>query len=383
MRKMILLSLGLLVMTSSVLAAESKLMQIDNLPNCKLYHGYNKELDERVYWSGRCIDGLAHGVGVAEFWFGKGGQPAEGRHIIEGQFVNGQLTGAYSMKSYGSEGVVVEELGTLINGNLHGPVSYEYANGTILNTYYEKGVKVGEDLIIDHKGNEYTGLRDQKGFQGKVRIKFSGKGGGRIGALNIEFKDNLPGEVGEFEMQSGWIVKGPFDFKTRSVNGEGEIVLHGGGRYAGLIKNNKPYGRGVYEDGLFVIRAVFDGSFFDGEGEIRSKTDSRIYTGVFKGGEPNGRGTIMVRPGYFKKGTFVDGRLEGHGRILLDGMTIAGEFENGDPVGKFTLPLSGNGDCFIEIDNDYMPIGRGLWVHRGEKKGTCHFNGSRMVLNRY
>ena len=96
------------------------------------------------------------------------------------------------------------------------------------------------------------------------------------------------------------------------------INLPLGDKYEGEIKNNKPNGKGIY---------------YSVTGEIKE--------GTFVNGLLNGKGKMTLNNGLFIEGNFKDDELDGFGKTInANGEIYEGEFKNGIREGKGKLILS-------------------------------------------
>ena len=107
------------------------------------------------------------------------------------------------------------------------------------------------------------------------------------------------------------------------------------------------------------------------------------YTGLFMGGMPNGKGCVRYDDGLYCEGDFVNGKLNGIGKVTkrtedMLGGTLEGEFKEGKLNGKGKETL-GSGTIYEgEFKNGYLCYGRVI-DSNGSLRAEGEFAGS--VLN--
>ena len=96
------------------------------------------------------------------------------------------------------------------------------------------------------------------------------------------------------------------------TNCTGELTLPSGHTYTGEFRNGKYDGRGTF-----------------------TAPDGQIYVGEYRDGKPNGRGTHRFSGGEKYVGDFRDGRYNGRGTFTFsDGRKYVGEYKDGKPNGQ-------------------------------------------------
>ena len=119
------------------------------------------------------------------------------------------------------------------------------------------------------------------------------------------------------------------------------IILDGGIRYEGTVRNGKIHGEGklTFPDGR-----VYEGEFANGqiEGEgTYTYPDDRSYVGKFHNGRRNGHGIVSFPSGEIYEGQWLDDKKNGQGTVLWpDGAEYTGGFRDGKMHGQgiYTYP---------------------------------------------
>ena len=151
------------------------------------------------------------------------------------------------------------------------------------------------------------------------------------------------------------------------------LNLSNGDKYKGDIINNKPNGKGIY---------------YSITGEIKE--------GTFIDGHLNGNGKMTLNNGFFLEGNFLDDELDGYGKTInLNGEMYEGEFKNNIREGKGKLILSNedrlegnfkkgkleghgkfiskNGESYDGEFIDGIPNGRGLKKYKDGSEFEGYF----------
>ena len=131
------------------------------------------------------------------------------------------------------------------------------------------------------------------------------------------------------------------------VDGSGEYVYKGGGRYTGQFKNGKKHGEGTY---VSVNNDTYEGEYVDdrrhgkgtytfADGEIfeRQFVDGKstvpmLRPGVCSGNCENGNGLYTYETGDWYDGSWVDGWKDGYGLFTFRGGIAGykGEWKKGE-----------------------------------------------------
>lgn len=370
--------LGLFFM-SGAYASELARMPITNKPGCEIYHWYDHKNEEKVNWDGKCLNGLAHGMGTATFWHPKSDHPFLAKHSYKGKFVKGFMDGPSHQVIIDRSGDQIVKAAQYKDRKLHGPFKTTYPNGVIFARTYKNGKPEKISVKTLANGDVYRGAYDKSGFQGEVRIKFNDLTFNTEG--EILFENGEPAETGKLTLNDGRVIFGPL--QRHQVTGNGSIIYSSGRAYHGQIVKNQPNGKGLFESSLMKITATFKGSERDGKGKILFKKTKSRYEGEFRNGKPHGKGAYMMPSGLFLKGTFVNGKIHGEGQVITKRWgKLAGKFESGAPVGTFQLKAGQHGYCIIKLNEDFTPYGEGLWLSdEKHEKGVCNYrSGSGFVL---
>jgi hypothetical protein len=138
------------------------------------------------------------------------------------------------------------------------------------------------------------------------------------------------------------------------------LILDGGLRYEGTIRNRKMHGEGklTFPDGR-----VYEGGFADGqiEGEgTYTYPDGRSYVGEFRNGMRNGYGILEFPSGEIYEGNWLDDKKNGQGIVIWpDGEKYVGGFRDGKMDGKGTYTYS-NGR-----------VREGIWADGKPQRGAA------------
>ncbi|MBE7636144.1 hypothetical protein GUA87_04760 [Sneathiella sp. P13V-1] len=370
-----------LFFVSGAYATELVKMPVSNKPGCEIYHWHDHKSREKVNWDGKCVNGLAHGVGTATFWHPRSDHPFLEKHSYKGKFVKGFMDGHSYQVTIDKRGDQIVEMAKYKDRKLHGPFKTTFPNGVILERTYKNGKPEKISVKTLANGDIYRGVYDELGFQGDVRIKFNDP------VFNTEaeilFQDNKPAKTGKLTLNDGRVIFGPV--KGHQVTGEGSIIYSSGRVYHGHIVKNQPHGKGLFESALIEITGTFSGSENDGKGRILFKKSKSRYEGEFRSGKPHGKGAYMMPSGLFLKGSFVDGKIHGEGQVITKRWgKLAGTFESGAPVGTFKLKAGREGYCSIKLNEDFTPYGDGIWLSdQQHQKGVCNYQSGSGFVFRY
>lgn len=147
--------------------------------------------------------------------------------------------------------------------------------------------------------------------------------------------------------------------KGDCLNGDGVRVYPSGARYKGLFKDGNPEGRGELH-------------FSDG----------RLYVGEWRGGQRNGLGVLTYADGGKYTGLFQQNKKHGQGvMVYANGNRYEGQWATGHPHGQGTFTYA-NGDSYEGFLAVGQCDGQGIMryadgsVYEGEwKANTLHGNG--------
>jgi hypothetical protein len=138
------------------------------------------------------------------------------------------------------------------------------------------------------------------------------------------------------------------------------LILDGGLRYEGTIRNRKMHGEGklTFPDGR-----IYEGGFANGqiEGEgTYTYPDGRSYVGEFRNGMRNGYGILEFPSGEIYEGHWRDDKKNGQGVVIWpDGEKYVGGFRDGKMDGKGTYTYS-NGR-----------VREGIWANGKPQRGAA------------
>lgn len=134
--------------------------------------------------------------------------------------------------------------------------------------------------------------------------------------------------------------------------------------YTGYFKNNLPHGLGTLTFNGGTYRGQFKNGKFDGYGKLITKFssydfDRRSYVGYFKNNYPNGKGKFILKKSRYcrgQEGNFINGQLNGKGKITWSNSEYKGMVKNGFQHGKGKLVFFNTGDLHIGFwkNGDFM-----------------------------
>ncbi|XP_031564485.1 radial spoke head 1 homolog [Actinia tenebrosa] len=138
--------------------------------------------------------------------------------------------------------------------------------------------------------------------------------------------------VGKAVLPNGDIYKGSYHNGKR--NGQGSYFFRRGAKYTGTYDNNKKQGRGtfVYPDG-----SKYEGMWVDDERNgqgLYTYPNNDVYDGEWKKNKKHGRGSYLCAKTKVKlEGTWVRGKLNGTGKMILADHVYQGKFADNLPSG--------------------------------------------------
>lgn len=181
-----------------------------------------------------------------------------------------------------------------------------------------------------------SGSKPYKSYEGQVR---NGEPNGR-GVIVYENDDRYEGQVkngipngkGMFLFADNSRYEG--DMRNGKPNGSGTFTFTTGDRYTGSVKAGEPHGRGVF---TFANGDIYEGEFYLGQAKGQGVFISKGMRcqGVFFSSQLSGQGACTYPPGSSIKsytGEFRGGKAEGRGTMVTsDGKRFSGEFRGGRP----------------------------------------------------
>lgn len=213
----------------------------DDLKRCKVW-----ESDERVRWSGSCVNGYAEGYGILD-------DTCNGKacYHFEGQMKHGMKSG--KGKDIRSDGSTY--IGDFLNGRAHGIGTIKFANGNLYEGTLKNGTLNGRGVLTWVNGDHYEG----------------------------DFVDGKRTGKGWIAAASGDRYEGDWIEERRT--GNGIYTWARGDRYEGGFVDGKVTGKGVLK---FPNGAIRQGTFNDGQqiDGIFIKADGQRIT-VLNGQEIN------------------------------------------------------------------------------------------------
>jgi len=232
----------------------------DARTDCELWNASPQD-DGMVIWSGACVNGRAHGHGMAEW-----------RYIEDDDWVTARYEGEYRA------------------GRRHGHGLSMMANGDRYRGDYREGQRHGDGVYIWASGDRYQGTwRDGKRRGLGV---WTGAGGHHYEGA---WQDDLPNGHGVWVWPSGDRYDGAF--ADGAPNGTGIWLSHDGDRYVGEFRNGRAHGHGVW---IGFNGDTHDGEWRDNERQgygIMSRVDGSRFEGEFVDDRPDGVGICRDRSG--------------------------------------------------------------------------------------
>lgn len=143
------------------------------------------------------------------------------------------------------------------------------------------------------------------------------------------------------------------EFAEGACDGQGVAYYPDGGqKYRGAFVQGQYEGEGslYYENGQLQYKGQFSAGLFEGEGRLYGEDGSLLYEGAFQGGLYAGEGKLRI------------------GRQLQ----LAGQFENGEPLGEVALYRAGK-LCYQGEVQERQPSGLGTLY---ASDGTAIYTGS-------
>ena len=135
----------------------------DSRTGCRVWNSYPHPPNEAVSWSGSCVNGMAQGPGVVQ-WF-KDGKPSEGGHV---EFRNGKMNG---------HGVYTAEDGSRYDGEMRNNMANGHgiatlANGSRYEGEYRDNKRNGRGLQTYANGDRYEGEWHDHKSNGAGKLTF-------------------------------------------------------------------------------------------------------------------------------------------------------------------------------------------------------------------
>ncbi len=272
--------------------------QIKNQSNCLVWNpapGPN----EKVSWTGPCVNGTAEGEGEMAWTSLKDGQWTKGSRYV-GMMKAGRQHGRG--KSIYSNGDTREA--NFLNGDINGDVIYLWTNG--------------DSYLGEWKGSEPHGYGVHISASSRRRYEGEWVNGNFYGHGRMFWKDGDTYEGAwvddKLEGRGKFIEKGDSTFighyRNNKRNGYGVSLKLDGSTYKGAWKDNKRHGRGIRMDGKTKTHVgTFYKGYLHGEGE-QNYGKGGSEKGVFEWGKLHGRGVRVEPDGERNEGQFVNGEFQ-------------------------------------------------------------------------
>ncbi|MEO5350302.1 MAG: hypothetical protein H7836_11735 [Magnetococcus sp. YQC-3] len=287
---------------------------------------YIENADLRGEYIGKCVDGKAHGQGIAK-----------GKNTYSGNFYKGKMHGKGEIKfSNGST-----YYGDVVFGNITGKGKMTTVDGRI--------------YVGDFVRGKYDGYGEESFPNG---IKYFG-----------QYHNGLFYGTGQLTYPNGKKFVGDFV----DGNGVGEIIGVDG------AKSSVSYNDGKLIPTTNAKQSTNNASnrqSNNGYGELKYSDDS-VYKGDIVNGVPHGKGEYTVSNGAKYTGDFINGTLHGIGRLTFTGGgSYYGQFDNGKRTGKGEL-IQSNGTVYRGDFVDGVPHGKGQFISQnGQLKNVTAENGN-------
>ena len=135
------------------------------------------------------------------------------------------------------------------------------------------------------------------------------------------------------------------------------VRLPDGGLYRGPLRGGKLHGQGRidWDGGRSYVGTFVDG-YMQGHGKLTGP--GYVYVGQFKRGNLHGKGKISRGDNYTYEGDFSQNRMQGHGKLTYaKGFSFEGQFKNDTPQGKGRQTYGDGSVVEGTFDEDLMPQG--------------------------
>ncbi|MCG8492050.1 MAG: hypothetical protein MI743_10580, partial [Sneathiellales bacterium] len=167
-QSVICLTAGILVLSTAALvkAEISQYLPLDPVhqAGCKIMHWTVPSQNEKVSWSGGCLNGFAEGEGEAKFWYDN---PEHGENhsfiglIKKGEFQYGQLRTGKRLYYEGS----------IFLGRIEGKGTFYFRNGDRIDGHFFGGKADGAGVLVKKDGTRYAGKFSSGSLNGPGEIQ--------------------------------------------------------------------------------------------------------------------------------------------------------------------------------------------------------------------
>ncbi len=272
---------------------------------------------------------------------------------LHGDCWNG--TGTYLYKSG------AEYTGTFKSGKINGEGTLLFSNGNVYTGRWKDDYREGKGNLVFTDGGFYTGSFKKSQFSGKGEFNYAN------GDLYIgDWEKNVPEGNGEYSFANGDHYEG--QFKGGKFHGDGTMLYAAGSQYTGQWAHNEKNGKGkiINANGKSQI-----GFWIQGE---MTKTESSPHKST-----ANKKSKVQERPSVANpfspspksklkdcNSAYCD--IEQGQYTYIDGTRFIGEFRGGKPNGKGTV-FYANGDKYV-----------GNWdINRPQGNGILYFKNGRVL----
>lgn len=243
----------------------------------------------------------------------------------------------------------------LINekGKRHGPGTYYYTNGDILDAIWEEDYPLS-GTYTQPDGFKYIG----KIAYNKEKLDLSGEGTSYYvnGDIYVGYHSDLIRSCkGTYYYKNGNIETG---FWVNGELSEGKYILADGTTYKGrFYKENDNLifsGTNFNYDGSYYIGRIVNFKY-DGIGTLYYHKKKIEYEGEWKNGLKHGKGKFYWRNGDMYEGGWENGLKHGKGTLTSVGLIYTGTWVNDCREGKFTTKLPFRNEKVTQIyENDKL-----------------------------
>jgi hypothetical protein len=224
--------------------------------------------------------------------------------------------------------------GEWLGGEYFGQGKLTYADGAVLMGEFRNGhICNGSGTLIIYKAAPKIEKIDSNANDGFDRTSPLATGAVVWSTYVGDFVDGGFHGQGVLTYATGETLRG--EFKAGKIyTGEGTVQYHGSETMqAGIWVDGKMQGAGTEADESLTYAGEFKDGHYHGQGVIAYKTGETLKGEFRKGKIYSGEGTFKyTTPGDYLQGTWVEGKLQGHGRIVkadwraYEGMIVDGKF---------------------------------------------------------
>lgn len=242
--------------------------------NCEIWSDRAISEDDRITWTGDCVDGKTNGSGLL-IWTQNGKIHAR----YQGKMAGGKMQGKGVLVEPAASGSGFDVVaGAFEDGVLNGRATYKSAEGAIFMGSFKDNQIHGDALWIEPDGSSFAG----------------------------EFVNGAAQGTGSSISADGEFYQG--DFVSNDRHGHGTVIFPDGGKYTGEFRQDEMTGLARYDD-----------------------PSGDHYIGSFSNGAPDGPGLFVSAAGDTYQGVFKMGQLDGQVLVTRkDGSQMVETWENGE-----------------------------------------------------